>query len=107
MHDYYTICKVKIQSSTNGSLHRSGYISGSNKHSNGLLIFCHNLSWIFSHHYIGIIWGALSQGIGGYEVTPIIWAQMKYWWVQVCITQSRILVIHYYVRGYQNEPEKI
>ena len=37
------------------------------------LQFCKSLSEQFSHRYIWLIRGALIQGLGGYEETPIGW----------------------------------
>ena len=72
MHNHYTTLKVRRQPSTNGSLHRVGYISGANERSNGRLRVCHILYQRFARYYIGIILGSLIQVRGGYEATTII-----------------------------------
>ena len=77
MHDYYTICKVQMKLSTSGSLHSTRYISGENERSNRRLRVCHILSQTFARYLIGIIQGALIQGRGGYEATPIDWYKMQ------------------------------
>ena len=77
MHDYYTIWKVQIQSSTNGSLNIAGYISGANGRYNGRLRVCQGLSQRFACHYIVLIRGALRQGRVVYKATPTGWDKMQ------------------------------